>query len=129
MCKYEPGGHFAPHFDGHYVLQGDDEATVRSLKTFMMYLNGGFLGGTTNFVDESQTLYQVMLNDYFLGDDKKVTVIITMVVEVFQNSKIETSSKGYAELWQNYIWQMCLASLTIDRIDSKKFDKFSWLLI
>ena len=59
LCKYEPGGHFAPHFDSHYVQQADDTSHIRSFKTFMMYLNSSFTGGTTNFVDESQTLHKV----------------------------------------------------------------------
>ncbi|XP_041354681.1 uncharacterized protein LOC121372442 [Gigantopelta aegis] len=54
LCRYYPGGHFAPHFDGHFV----ESATVRSMKTLMLYLNGDFNGGSTNFVDESQTLYK-----------------------------------------------------------------------
>jgi len=53
LCRYFPGGHFAPHFDGHLTMSSE----VRSLKTFMLYLNGDFEGGTTNFVDESQTLH------------------------------------------------------------------------
>ncbi|KAH3845835.1 uncharacterized protein LOC127873132 isoform X1 [Dreissena polymorpha] len=54
LCRYLPGGHFAPHFDGHF----DRSANERSLKTFMVYLNGGFEGGATNFVDDRQQLYK-----------------------------------------------------------------------
>lgn len=54
FCKYPPGGHFAPHFDGHLAKS----TTVRSMKTLMIYLNGDFEGATTNFVDETQHLYQ-----------------------------------------------------------------------
>jgi len=46
FCKYQPGGHFSPHFDGYYAKS----ATDRSLYTFMLYLNGGFDGGETNFI-------------------------------------------------------------------------------
>ena len=59
LCKYAPGGHFAPHFDGHL----DKSPTVRTMKTLMLYLNGDFEGGSTNFVDESQLLYQVGQRD------------------------------------------------------------------
>ena len=57
LCRYHPGGHFAPHFDGHFV----ESSEVRSMKTLMIYLNGDFTGGSTNFVDEQQTLYKVKL--------------------------------------------------------------------
>ncbi|GFO27456.1 2OGFe(ii) oxygenase family oxidoreductase [Plakobranchus ocellatus] len=53
LCRYYPGGHFAPHNDGFFAIS----ATERSLKTFMLYLNGDFHGGSTNFIDPSQTLY------------------------------------------------------------------------
>ena len=56
LCRYFPGGHFAPHFDGHY----DKTPSERSLKTLMVYLNGDFTGGSTSFVDEQQTLYKVI---------------------------------------------------------------------
>lgn len=54
LCRYFPGGHFAPHFDGFYSKSPGE----RSLKTFMIYLNGDFDGGSTNFVDETQTLHK-----------------------------------------------------------------------
>lgn len=53
LCRYHPGGHFAPHFDGFY----EEDSKHRSMKTLMVYLNGDFTGGSTNFVDESQTLH------------------------------------------------------------------------
>ncbi|XP_076442848.1 uncharacterized protein LOC143281518 [Babylonia areolata] len=53
LCRYMPGGHFAPHFDGHFVKSSQE----RSLQTFMLYLNGDFEGGSTNFVDERQRLF------------------------------------------------------------------------
>ena len=31
------------------------------MKTLMLYLNGDFDGGTTNFVNENQTLYMVII--------------------------------------------------------------------
>lgn len=55
LARYKEGGHFAPHNDGFFVRS----ATERSLQTFMVYLNGDFLGGSTNFIDTSQKLYKV----------------------------------------------------------------------
>ena len=64
LCRYLPGGHFAPHFDGHY----DKTPSERSLKTLMVYLNGDFTGGTTHFVDEKQTLYKVAAMSLYVYD-------------------------------------------------------------
>ena len=60
LCRYYPGGHFAPHFDGHFVKNSRE----RSMKTFMLYLNGGFGGATTNFVNEDQQLYMVCCDSF-----------------------------------------------------------------
>jgi hypothetical protein len=46
ICKYDPDGHFAPHYDGDFV----QDANLRSLKTFMIYLNDEYEGGETNFL-------------------------------------------------------------------------------
>jgi WD40 repeat protein len=46
FCRYYPGQHFSPHIDGHYEVDRDH----RSWFTFMIYLNGGFEGGATNFL-------------------------------------------------------------------------------
>jgi len=54
LCRYFPSGHFAPHNDGYFVKSAQE----RSLQTFMLYLNGDFSGGSTNFVDPSQTLFK-----------------------------------------------------------------------
>ena len=53
IVRYEPGGHFLPHFDGGY----DPSANYRSIKTFMIYLNDGFQGGPTNFYTDEQAHY------------------------------------------------------------------------
>ncbi len=45
--RYEPGQRFAPHFDGAFIRDNDDE----SLLTLMVYLNEGFTGGETRFLD------------------------------------------------------------------------------
>eukprot|EP01038_Epipyxis_sp_PR26KG_P010029 gene10029-13485_t len=53
LCKYHPGGHFGPHYDSDFVI---DPLLLRSIKTFMIYLNDDYEGGTTNF-SESHNLY------------------------------------------------------------------------
>lgn len=68
LCRYLPGGHFAPHFDGHY----DKTSSDRSLKTFMLYLNGDFTGGATNFVREDQTLYKDAVTGKYCAEDKNI---------------------------------------------------------
>jgi 2OG-Fe(II) oxygenase superfamily len=37
LCRYEPGGHFAPHCDATFAARDDLESQL----TFMIYLNGG----------------------------------------------------------------------------------------
>ncbi|KAH9499617.1 hypothetical protein Btru_074278 [Bulinus truncatus] len=54
LVRYNPGDHFAPHNDGYFVRS----ASVRSLQTFMIYLNSDFTGGSTNFIDPTQKLYK-----------------------------------------------------------------------
>lgn len=45
--KYEPGQWFKPHYDGAFHRSNLE----RSLYTFMIYLNEGFEGGETAFLD------------------------------------------------------------------------------
>lgn len=54
VCKYTPGGFFLPHHDGGF----EEDDRTWSFKTFMMYLNDDFTGGTTNFYEETQRHYQ-----------------------------------------------------------------------
>ncbi|OWF40651.1 uncharacterized protein LOC110463519 [Mizuhopecten yessoensis] len=67
LCRYHPGGHFAPHFDGFY----EEDSKNRSMKTLMVYLNGDFTGGSTNFVDDSQTLHMDETGKY-CAEDKNI---------------------------------------------------------
>eukprot|EP00966_Prymnesium_polylepis_P210135 4866646-Prymnesium_polylepis.1 len=54
ICKYDPGGHFAPHLDGGHVRSGTD----CSMQTVMLYLNEEYEGGHTRFFDDSQAAYR-----------------------------------------------------------------------
>lgn len=49
LCKYNPGGHFAPHYDSDFII---DPLGHRSLKTLMIYLNDDYGGGETQFCSE-----------------------------------------------------------------------------
>jgi tetratricopeptide (TPR) repeat protein len=51
FCRYEPGQKFAAHYDGNFAISSED----KSFYTFMIYLNGGFDGGATNFLSDSAT--------------------------------------------------------------------------
>ncbi len=46
LCRYDPGGHFAPHFDGDHRVSAVD----KSLQTIQLYLNDDFEAGGINFV-------------------------------------------------------------------------------
>lgn len=52
-CRYVPGGFFQPHYDGGF----DYSSKHRSIKTYMLYLNDGFEGGSTTFYEEDQRHY------------------------------------------------------------------------
>jgi len=71
ICKYTPGGMFGPHYDGCYVV----EENIRSLFTFMLYLNSGYSGGNTQF------LYDEMKGNYTPGtEDKQVETTVKQVI-------------------------------------------------
>lgn len=48
FLRYSPGGQFKPHCDASYVRS---DYTARTLITLQMYLNEGFDGGETTFMD------------------------------------------------------------------------------
>mmetsp|Transcript_19913 Transcript_19913/g.46502 ORF Transcript_19913/g.46502 Transcript_19913/m.46502 type:complete len:230 (+) Transcript_19913:19-708(+) len=50
ICRYEPGGFFQAHRDGHYM----PDSETRSFFTAMLYLNAVEEGGETNFLDEEE---------------------------------------------------------------------------
>lgn len=49
LCKYNTLGHFGPHADADYVV---DPLKMRSLKTFMIYLNDDYSDGETSFAHD-----------------------------------------------------------------------------
>ena len=53
FLKYDEGNYFRPHFDGCYIRgsEAGSRAGERSLVTCQLYLNSGFVGGATRFVD------------------------------------------------------------------------------
>ena len=53
LCRYDPGGHFAPHFDSDTW----NSTTDKSLQTVQVYLNGDFDGGGINFVRAGKEQY------------------------------------------------------------------------
>jgi prolyl 4-hydroxylase len=50
--RYEPGQYFAPHADGAFRRHHHE----RSELTLMVYLNDGFTGGATDFLDHGATV-------------------------------------------------------------------------
>jgi hypothetical protein len=58
----------APHYDGNFVRSTSE----RSMKTFMLYLNGGFGGGSTNFIDEKQQLTKDPVTGIFKADEANI---------------------------------------------------------
>eukprot|EP01063_Lacrimia_lanifica_P009161 TRINITY_DN16196_c0_g1_i1.p1 TRINITY_DN16196_c0_g1~~TRINITY_DN16196_c0_g1_i1.p1 ORF type:complete len:347 (+),score=117.42 TRINITY_DN16196_c0_g1_i1:40-1080(+) len=72
VVKYTPGGHISPHYDGEWVT--DDE--TRSIKTILLYLNSGYKGGATRFLDHRDdnvgTRYTETANQTTRGGDADV---------------------------------------------------------
>lgn len=51
FCRYEPKQHFNPHQDAFFQRNLKE----RSFYTFMIYLNGGFEGGSTRFLKDRES--------------------------------------------------------------------------
>jgi hypothetical protein len=70
--RYDPGQRFAPHLDGSYRRDNGEQ----SLLTLMVYLNGGFSGGETNFADawvEPATGLGLVFEHWLLHEGAEVT--------------------------------------------------------
>jgi hypothetical protein len=59
LCRYQPGGHFSPHYDGQFVRNKKE----LSLKTVMLYLNDDFEGGTTNILRDDYLYMRAKMNN------------------------------------------------------------------
>eukprot|EP01006_Ploeotia_vitrea_P028514 TRINITY_DN61187_c0_g1_i1.p1 TRINITY_DN61187_c0_g1~~TRINITY_DN61187_c0_g1_i1.p1 ORF type:complete len:310 (+),score=62.95 TRINITY_DN61187_c0_g1_i1:65-931(+) len=71
ICKYDPGGHFSPHYDGDFRRNPNE----RSFLTFMLYLNSDYEGGTTNFLrDDTQHVLQED-GHYCAAEDKIISSV------------------------------------------------------
>lgn len=70
LCKYDPLGHFGPHYDGDYVI---DPCSLRSLKTFMIYINDDYEGGETSFADDHDMHFDPNRGIYCSPNDKVFT--------------------------------------------------------
>ncbi|XP_060081640.1 uncharacterized protein LOC132560951 [Ylistrum balloti] len=118
LCRYHPGGHFAPHFDGFY----EEDSKHRSMKTLMVYLNGDFTGGSTNFVDESQTLHMDETGKYCAEEKNilcKVQPEAGMAI-IFNHHRLHEGQK----LWDNkkYILRtdIMFKKVSKDKIDDNE---------
>lgn len=52
--RYKPGMRFAPHADGAFVRNSDEQ----SFYSFLVYLNDGFEGGATTFITNPEVAIQ-----------------------------------------------------------------------
>ncbi len=81
------GGHFGPHYDGWYTKNSNE----RSMKTFMLweivvsslkisrYLNSGFEGGATRFIDDSQNLHKDAEGRYCAEEVLLADLLLTLI--------------------------------------------------
>lgn len=68
VSKYPVNSHFGPHFDGPSVTNFNE----RTLQTIVIYLNEGFEGGATNFLDEQNQALDPIGNEMFYGKPENV---------------------------------------------------------
>ncbi|KNC54332.1 uncharacterized protein AMSG_12344 [Thecamonas trahens ATCC 50062] len=73
LCRYEPGAHFAPHYDGQFVV----DAETASFKTCMLYLNAVADGGATNFLDDSLPLFRDEERHIYRAPDEAVYLTLS----------------------------------------------------
>lgn len=52
LLRYDPGHYFKPHFDGMYQRTDGPRSGERSFVTVQLYLNEGFRGGATTFLNQ-----------------------------------------------------------------------------
>lgn len=52
LYRYEPGQYFAPHYDGAFVRNDEEQ----SMLTLLFYLNGDFAGGETKLLHFGETV-------------------------------------------------------------------------
>jgi predicted 2-oxoglutarate/Fe(II)-dependent dioxygenase YbiX len=57
FLRYDPGQKFLPHLDGQY--RRPDGSGERSFITVQLYLNEGFKGGETTFIDTNNANHRV----------------------------------------------------------------------
>jgi predicted 2-oxoglutarate/Fe(II)-dependent dioxygenase YbiX len=57
FLRYDPGQKFVPHLDGQY--RHPDGSGERSFITVELYLNEGFKGGETTFIDTNNANHRV----------------------------------------------------------------------
>jgi predicted 2-oxoglutarate/Fe(II)-dependent dioxygenase YbiX len=82
--RYNPGDFFAPHFDGCYE-RGNGE---RSFITLQLYLNEGFDGGDTTFID--------MNTDTVIGVTPKTGSVLIFQHDIYHSGAQVTGGRKYA---------------------------------
>lgn len=80
LCKYDTSGHFSPHYDGFY----EKDVNNRTYKTIMLYLNEGFDGGCTKFLEKIDPLIK-----------PKVGRAIVFDHHIFHEGEIVKSNQKY----------------------------------
>jgi predicted 2-oxoglutarate/Fe(II)-dependent dioxygenase YbiX len=87
VLRYDPGTHFAPHFDGAYerVDPQHPQCGDISMITAQIYLNQGFQGGATAFLDP---------NEWHNPEESKIDVVPrTGSVLLFEHRLLHEGSK------------------------------------
>ena len=77
------------------------------MKTLMLYLNDGFEAGTTNFVDESQTLYKVNIGNDDNGMKVCAEYALLLVLKINVKALLENSGSIYTKHVGSYLFRNC----------------------
>jgi hypothetical protein len=91
FLKYGAGDYFAPHFDGCFMRGASSGLRTgeRSKMTPMIYLNGGFSGGSTEFVHSHDESVKVSV-------DPKAGMILCFDHHIYHAGEALTAGTKYA---------------------------------
>lgn len=98
--RYRPGQRFKAHYDGAFVRK-QGEQDEQSLLTFMVYLNDGFEGGETAFLDLERVITPragtaLFFQHHLLHEGREVTAGTKYVLRTDVMFRAQVPSQNFA---------------------------------
>ena len=95
--RYGPGQRFKAHYDGAFVRDQNEQ----SLLTFMVYLNDGFAGGETAFLDLERVIAPrtgtaLFFQHHLLHEGREVTAGTKYVLRTDIMFRVHVPSQNFA---------------------------------